>query len=96
MKQSRYETNKRLKDKRNALLAEIKVSRGCADCGYNFAPEALHFDHRDPSEKEFTIGNSKTRSLELVLAEIAKCDVRCANCHAVRSRMLGHHKKATE
>jgi hypothetical protein len=25
-----------------------------------------------------------------LLAEIAKCDVRCANCHAIRSFAQGH------
>ncbi len=91
-KENRKMSNSRLREKRASLIAEIKLSRGCADCGYNLAPEALHFDHRDPREKKFTIGTDMYRSLESVLLEIAKCDVRCANCHAIRSKRLGHHK----
>jgi hypothetical protein len=76
---------------RRAALDEIKVAKGCVDCGYNAAPEALHFDHRDPSQKLFGISESKTRNWNLILAEIGKCDVRCANCHAIKSRRDGDH-----
>lgn len=87
------ESNQRLKDKRRQQLAEIKMARGCVDCGYNAAPEALHFDHRDPTLKEFTISNRLFAAWEKTLLEIAKCDVRCANCHAIRSKRLGHHTR---
>lgn len=54
------------------------------DCGYNTHAEALHFDHRPGEVKCFNIGEQiGNRSMEALWAEIAKCDVRCANCHAV-------------
>lgn len=86
----RARSNKKITDKRRKQLDEIKLSRGCLDCGYNRAPEALHFDHRDPKEKSFTISGNLTTNWGKVLLEIAKCDVRCANCHAIRTRLLGH------
>jgi hypothetical protein len=55
------------------------------DCGYNAHPEALDFDHRDPAQKASMVSRIKTLSLESLMAEIAKCDVVCANCHRVRT-----------
>lgn len=92
-KANRAKSNKKITTARRALVDEIKLSRGCIDCGYNKAPEALHFDHRDPAEKSFQISNNLTTNWEKVLVEIAKCDVRCANCHAIRTRRLGHGRK---
>lgn len=70
---------------RRLKIDEIKLQRGCADCGYNQHPAALHFDHVDPTNKTFKISTSLTRRWDTVLAEIAKCVVRCANCHAVKT-----------
>ena len=59
----------------------------CMDCRRRFLPHQMDFDHRDPSTKSFQLTSSKamlTRRSRL-LAEIAKCDVVCATCHAIRS-----------
>ncbi len=52
----------------------------CIYCGEQ-QPEVLMFHHREPNEKSFTISEVKTRPLDEVKAEIAKCDLLCANCH---------------
>src|SRR5690606_17653975 len=70
-------------------LAEIKLATGCVDCGYRVHAVALHFDHRPGTVKLFGIGNGANRVWSTVLAEIAKCDVVCANCHADRTGALG-------
>lgn len=53
----------------------------CQICGYNKSLVALHFHHRDPSKKDFIISRA-SKSWEAVLAELDKCDLLCANCHA--------------
>jgi formate-dependent nitrite reductase cytochrome c552 subunit len=60
----------------------------CADCGGRFKPHQMDFDHRDPSAKAFrvTAGRVMLMSTERVLAEVAKCDIVCANCHRIRTR----------
>lgn len=83
-----------------ALIDNYKVSNGCSDCGYADAPSALHFDHRDPATKYRTAMGRAVHPADMIKAgrdgmpryswaticgEIAKCDVRCANCHAVRT-----------
>lgn len=58
----------------------------CADCGERYHPEVMEFDHPHESGK---VGNVsvliKSRAMSVVLAEAAKCDVVCANCHRMRT-----------
>lgn len=56
----------------------------CVDCGEP-DPVVLEFDHR--GDKEFNIGSALVTaiSVDRLAAEVAKCDVRCANCHRRKS-----------
>jgi len=65
----------------------------CVDCGATDA-RILDFDHRDPATKTETINVLARRGdWDAVLAEIAKCDVRCANCHRRRTaRQFGYYR----
>ena len=66
-------------------IHEYQMEKGCADCGYNAHPAALEFDHVR-EEKLFNIGEQiGNRSRKTLWEEIAKCDVVCANCHAIRT-----------
>ena len=69
------------------VVDKIKLERGCADCGYNKRSVALDLDHLPEFAK--TAGISKMinsdATLDAVLAEIAKCEVVCANCHRIRT-----------
>lgn len=69
-----------------ALLNDLKTAP-CADCGVAYPPWVMQFDHHpDRGEKGFAIGAQRTNvGLARLLAEIAKCDVVCANCHALRT-----------
>jgi hypothetical protein len=59
----------------------------CADCGKTNPPYVMDFDHRDPSAKSFSLLADATllKNRDVLLAEVAKCDVVCANCHAIRT-----------
>jgi hypothetical protein len=61
---------------------ELKATMQCRRCGER-APECLHFHHRDASQKEISLGDVSRRGWkkERILAEVAKCEVLCANCH---------------
>lgn len=54
----------------------------CIECGNN-DERVLHFHHRDRSTKSPTYG-SWTYSKEIVCKELDKCDLLCANCHAIK------------
>jgi hypothetical protein len=60
----------------------VKMGQRCRKCGEDH-PACLDFHHRDPSTKLFNISRAVLSQMSKVkiLAEIAKCDVLCANCH---------------
>jgi len=67
------------------LLDELRAVP-CADCGGSFPPCAMDFDHRSSELKEFGVTRMIGRSgTERILAEVAKCDIVCANCHRART-----------
>jgi hypothetical protein len=71
-----------------AYLNTYKVERGCVDCGYNANPLALQFDHVRGKNRDV----SRCRTLTTAKAEIELCEVRCANCHHIKTherRMSG-------
>jgi len=61
----------------------------CLDCGISYPPYVLDFDHLPEFEKSFPLSSSgvKGRGLDAVNAEIAKCEIVCANCHRHRTFM---------
>lgn len=72
-------------DAAKALALEAKT-RPCVDCDKTWPPQIMHFHHRDPAAKTANVAKLvRTRPhLDLVRAEIEKCDVLCPNCHALR------------
>lgn len=82
-KKERKESAKRTKHRQRAWLDELKSTLFCKECGENRIV-CLDFHHRDPKEKEGSITRLLYRASKArVLAEIAKCDVLCSNCHRV-------------
>lgn len=73
---------KKYESKLTKVINEAKA-RPCEDCGIEYPSRVMCFHHRDPSEKLFEIG-SRLGGMAKILAEIAKCDVLCLNCHALR------------
>ncbi len=69
------------------LLRELRT-RPCADCGRTFAPHQMDFDHRAGTTKLFrlTEGGAMLRPTAALVAEAAKCEVVCANCHRIRTQ----------
>lgn len=73
------------------FVTECK-SAPCSDCKVSYPPYVMDMDHRDGSAKEFNVSDLvKQGSLRLVKAEVAKCDVVCANCHRERT----HQRRIT-
>ena len=70
--------------RRRMILARYKQMRGCVDCGYKAHSAALEFDHV-VGEKSRTVASLMYHSWEKIKEEISKCDVVCANCHAIRT-----------
>ena len=85
--------SKRRYDRRKELLHELK-DVPCQDCNVRYPPHVMQFDHvPERGEKLLNIGAAfHAYSLEKVMAEIAKCDLVCANCHAERT----HQRRPSE
>lgn len=88
------------KNKARAYVTEVRVkvfnflkNHSCVDCGEK-NPIVLDFDHIDPKSKTGSISElSKTWSWESLKGEIAKCEIRCANCHRIRTaEQFGYYK----
>ena len=73
--------------RKRAVKHELLKYKGafCSACGYDESESALHFHHRNPEEKEFTIAethlNDTDFNMDRMRKEADKCDVLCANCH---------------
>lgn len=96
----RYKPSKRapavpLLERHKDIVRTEKLLRGsCLDCGLVIDDRTIvciDFDHRDPSEKSFTISQQMGRvSISALIVEMAKCDAVCRNCHAIRTH-IGRH-----
>lgn len=56
----------------------------CTDCQIHYPYYVMQFDHVR-GKKRFNIAHAKSYSDKVILEEIAKCDLVCANCHAKRT-----------
>lgn len=67
---------------RRQYVVEYLSMSPCAGCG-EADIRVLEFHHRDPTEKHLEVSRMAQHAgaLEAIVAEIAKCDVLCANCH---------------
>lgn len=83
---STYEQQQRHKIRRRDITRTAK-DVPCLDCGQRFPHYIMDFDHRPGEMKAFAISarNSMNASLDRLIAEIAKCDVVCSNCHRERT-----------
>jgi hypothetical protein len=76
-----------------SYVAIYKLLKGCKTCGFDAITNELHLHHRDPSTKLFSITFGYRYKESVYLAEINKCDVLCAPCHAkLHSRMRQEEK----
>lgn len=77
------------KTKEREWISQFK--KKCCRCGANH-PAILQFHHIDGDDKDFTIGNAiGNKPRQVIIAEIQKCIVLCANCHAIE-----HYNKRVE
>jgi hypothetical protein len=82
--------NKAISEANSRKVWEYLAEHPCVDCNES-DPIVLEFDHvRGIKHKAICQLISYHVSWERILEEIAKCDVRCANCHRRRTaKQLG-------
>lgn len=65
-------------------IRELKLAGKCIDCGFSEHPYALEFDHVE-GPKLFDISRLSRKTRATLERELAKCVLRCANCHRMRT-----------
>lgn len=82
-REKRKALNNVWKQKQREEFKKFKQTLRCNRCGFSH-PAALQFHHKDPTAKEAAIASvSANWSVARLQEEIAKCEVLCANCHAI-------------
>lgn len=68
----------------------------CKMCGVSDFPVCCyHFDHRNPKDKLFNLGHKFNQKINPeIIKELDKCDLYCANCHAIKTWRNEDVKKA--
>ncbi len=71
--------------RRVEIKERLVAERGgrCEDCGYAQSIRALEFHHRDPRDKQFSLGGF-LGNIDRARGEADKCVLVCANCHRAR------------
>src|SRR5713101_282870 len=82
------------RQKKQDLIDSYK-DKPCLDCGNKFPLECMDFDHRNSEIKRNCVGTlvSRSASEEAIIAEIAKCDLVCSNCHRIRTKKRREARK---
>ena len=74
--------------KRNLEVINRLKNMPCVDCETKYPLCVMQFDHLpEKGKKLFCISNQALNggNLEELKAELAKCEVVCANCHCIRT-----------
>lgn len=89
----KYRQRARLRRAEIKKILQVKMmaylqDKSCEICGEG-DPRVLDFDHLTPAEKSFGVARAITTGLNwaLILNEIDKCRILCANCHRKHTAM---------
>jgi CRISPR/Cas system-associated protein Cas10 (large subunit of type III CRISPR-Cas system) len=75
----------RIKERNRKYIYDLLIKSKCIDCGFT-DPRALEFDHvRGEKIMELSKMVANGSSLSRIQKEIDKCEIRCANCHRIRT-----------
>ena len=91
--EKRKETEKKSRAKLDDAVYAAK-DKACIDCGLRFPLCAMQFDHVRGEKVAYVAVLRSRGNLSKLLTEIEKCDVVCANCHAVRTCLRDTREKA--
>ena len=79
------EASRKRSERRRVLRLTLIADLGgvCVDCGIS-DPRVLEFDHVTGTKLR-DVCHAALSSVEFAKAEAAKCELRCANCHRIKT-----------
>jgi predicted transcriptional regulator len=84
------------KARNRKVVLDYLETHSCVDCGITDV-RVLEFDHvRGTKIDCVSVGVKDSWSVEKLIEEINKCEVRCANCHKIMTDTRRKHKKVNQ
>lgn len=85
--------NTNIRKRNQQYVLEYLKTHPCVDCGIS-NPVVLEFDHVRGEKKKAVTDLVPRNSIEVIQKEIDKCEVRCANCHRIKTaKERGYYKE---
>lgn len=81
------------KYKGNVEYIQNFKNKPCAICNKQYDYYNMQLDHIDPANKLYNVCQLKNRKLDILQAELVKCQVICALCHRKKSILEQKEKK---
>lgn len=79
------ESERKQQRQRRDMLRDLKEKTPCMDCGGSFAHYVMEFDHRPGEDKRANVTALTAANYSVLMREVEKCDIICANCHRKRT-----------
>ncbi len=79
-----YKYKKSSLEKKREWMFAFLMEHPCVDCGES-DPRALEFDHVKGKKQNVSSLLGSCSSIERIKKEIELCEVRCANCHNIKT-----------
>lgn len=67
------------------FLDGMKTMIPCTDCGINYPPMSMDWDHLEAEQKKVNVSQGLHLGFLGILEEIDKCELVCTNCHRIRT-----------
>jgi hypothetical protein len=83
------------REKARAFVSGYLATHPCADCGA-VDPDVLEFDHVQSKQADISRLVADAMPTRRIAAEIARCEVVCANCHRRRTAIRGDWARLVE
>lgn len=85
IKVNRSSSRDKCKKRNREVVTNYLKDNPCVDCG-NTDIRVLEFDHvEDNKEGNISHAVNNAWSLKRLKSEMAKCEIRCANCHRIKT-----------
>jgi len=77
--------SKQRRAEKEAYVRTLKESNPCVDCGKKYLACQMQYDHIGSDKVASVSDLIRSSTMAKIKEEIAKCELVCSNCHALRT-----------